>query len=105
MIPWPVIHSVAKPIAKPSMATLPFNFSVKTLVGSGVLDMKEKATQSNVKRCEDHSACHFLHRLFGVSKWCGSAKVGGEPEKAQAPKIIAEAAIKNASDSDAALQL
>ena len=67
--------------------------------------MKKEADTSNVKRYEGHSACHFLHRLFGVSKWCGSAKAGGEPEKAQAPKIIAEAAIKNASDSDAALQL
>ena len=97
MIPWPVIHSVAKPIAKPSMATLPFSFSVKTLVGSGVLDIEEEAVEINVKRCEDHSVCHFLHRLFGVSKWCGSAKVGGEPEKAQAPKITTEAAIRNAT--------
>ena len=59
--------------------------------------MEEEADKSNVKRCEGHSACHFLHRLFGVSKWCGSVKVGGEPEKAQAPKITAEAAIRNAT--------
>ena len=59
--------------------------------------MEEEADKSNVKRCEGHSACHFLHRLFGVSKWCGSVKVGGESEKAQAPKITAEAAIRNAT--------
>lgn len=59
--------------------------------------MEEEADKSNVKRCEGHSACHFLHRLFGVSKWCGSVKVGGEPEKAQAPKITTEAAIRNAT--------
>ena len=59
--------------------------------------MGKEADAINVKRCEDHLACHFLHHLFGISKWCASAKVGGEPGKAQAPKIIAEAAIRNAT--------
>ena len=77
----------------------------KNLGGIRSVGHWKEADATNVKRCEDHLACHFLHHLFGISKWCASAKVGGEPGKAQAPKIIAEAAIKNASDSDAALQL
>tara|TARA_B100001094_G_C17767930_1_gene593584 strand:+ start:213 stop:392 length:180 start_codon:yes stop_codon:yes gene_type:complete len=59
--------------------------------------MKKEADTSNVKRYEGHSECHFLHRLFGISGWCASAKVEGEPGKGQAPKIIAKAAIGNAT--------
>ena len=68
--------------------------------------MEKEADKSNVKRCEGHSACHFLHRLYEFQSGVvvqPRSKVSQKKHRHQ--KSSPRQRLETRLDSDAALQL